>query len=146
MVRDNPAVRNLIEFSYSGLADEQTFVAAILEKHRADLSSAGVAVRETQRGAVPGRVIVTIGPGAEIPGARLVSWLEAYLSASAPTLQNTEVYVHPYCLPRPIFFELPKQALDARRQLLDAARSQPLPALADPLPAHTGFAAAPALT
>ena len=63
-------------------------------------------MRETQRGAVAGRVILTVGPGAEIHGARLVAWLERALAAANP---GTEVYVHPYSLPRPLFFELPAQ-------------------------------------
>jgi hypothetical protein len=126
MYRDNTALRNLIEISYSGLGDEAKLVASILEAHQENLASAGILLRETQRGAVPGRVILTVGPGAEIHGARLVAWLERQLAAGTP---STEVYVHPYSLPRPLFFELPVQATEARRQLLEAARSQPLPAL-----------------
>jgi hypothetical protein len=132
MYRDNATLRNLIEISYSGLGDEEKFVASILGAHQNDLANAGVTLRETQRGAVPGRVIITIGPGAEIHGARLVAWLERHLAGGLP---GTEVYVHPYSLPRPLFFELPSQTLEARRQLLDAARSQPLPALAPAQPA-----------
>jgi hypothetical protein len=136
MYRDNTAFRNLIEISYSGLGKEEAFVASILATHREDLASSGITLRETQRGAVPGRVIFTVGPGAEIPGARLVSWLDRRLQEDAP---GTEVYVHPYSLPRPLFFELPAQTLEARRQLLDAARSQPLPAL-DPSCTKLAFA------
>jgi hypothetical protein len=131
MYRDSATFRNLIEISYSGLGDEQKLVASILGAHQADLEAAGILLRETQRGAVPGRVIITIGPGAELPGARLVAWLEPCL---ANGVAGTEVYVHPYSLPRPVFFELPAQAPDARRQLLEAARSQPIPALTAPAP------------
>jgi hypothetical protein len=132
MYRDSSTLRNLIEISSSGLGDEAKLVAAILSTHQADLAASGVTLSETQRGAVPGRVILTIGPGAEIPGARLVAWLDRHLTGSAP---GPEVYVHPFSLPRPIFFELPAQSLEARRQLLEAARSQPLPALAPSRPA-----------
>jgi hypothetical protein len=141
MYRDSTAIRNLIEISYSGLGDGEKLAAAILATHREDLTAAGVALLETQRGAVPGRVILTVGPGAEIAGARLVAWLESFLAGWKP---GAEVYVHPYSLPRPIFFELPAQALEARRQLLEAARSQPLPALVGMQPEPTG-AAVPAL-
>ena len=130
MYRDNATLRNLIEISYSGLGSEATFVQSILNAHQKDLAAAGITLRETQRGAVPGRVILTVGPGAEIHGARLVAWLERQLAAAAPA----EVYVHPYSLPRPTFFELPAQTVEARRQLLDAARSQRLPALETPRP------------
>jgi len=127
MYRDNTTLRNLIEISHSGLGDEEQLVAAaILDAYQEDLASAGVTLRETQRGAVAGRVILTVGPGAEIHGARLVSWLERHLAGRAP---GAEVYVHPYSLPRPMFYELPAQAMEARRQLLEAARSLPLPAL-----------------
>jgi hypothetical protein len=132
MYRDSTTLRNLIEISYSGLGDEQALVASILAAHQTDLAASGVTLRETQRGAVPGRVILTIGPGAEIPGARLVAWLDRELKSSAP---GPEIYVHPFSLPRPVFFELPAQTLEARRQLLEAARSQPLPALAPLRPA-----------
>ena len=131
MYRDNATLRNLIEISYSGLGDEEKLVASILDAHQQDLAAAGIMLRETQRGAVPGRVILTVGPGAEIHGARLVSWLERQLAVMAPV---AEVYIHPYSLPRPTFFELPAQTLEARRQLLEAARSQPLPALGTPRP------------
>ena len=132
MYRDSSTLRNLIEISYSGLGDEATLVASILSAHQDDLAASGVTLRETQRGAVPGRVILTIGPGAEIPGARLVAWLDRQLTGSA---SGPEVYVHPFSLPRPVFFELPAQTLEARRQLLEAARSQPLPALVPARPA-----------
>jgi hypothetical protein len=126
MYRDNTAFRNLIEISYSGLGAEEQLVVSLLEAHQKSLAAAGISLRETQRGAVAGRVIVTVGPGAEIHGARLVAWLERELAAAGPGI---EVYVHPYSLPRPLFFEMPAQAGEARRQLLEAARSQPLPAL-----------------
>jgi len=127
MYRDNTTLRNLIEISHSGLGDEEQLVAAaILDAYQEDLAAAGVTLRETQRGAVAGRVILTVGPGAEIHAARLVSWLERHLASSKP---RAEVYVHPYSLPRPMFYELPAQAMEARRQLLEAARSLPLPAL-----------------
>jgi hypothetical protein len=132
MYRDSSTLRNLIEISYSGLGDEAKLVASILSTHQADLAASGVTLSETQRGAVPGRVILTIGPGAELPGARLVAWLDRQLTAGAP---GPEVYVHPFSLPRPVFFELPAQSLEARRQLLEAARSQPLAALAPSRPA-----------
>lgn len=132
MYRDSTALHNLIEISYSGLGDEEELVASIVSAHRDDLAASGVTLRETQRGAVPGRVILTIGPGAEIPGARLVAWLDRQLTSSAT---GTEIYVHPFSLPRPVFFELPAQSLEARRQLLEAARSQPLPALVPSRPA-----------
>jgi hypothetical protein len=136
MYRDSTTLRNLIEISYSGLGDEATLVASILSAHQADLAAAGVTLRETQRGAVPGRVILTIGPGAEIPGARLVAWLDRRLTAATTgNASGPEVYVHPFSLPRPVFFELPAQTLEARRQLLEAARSQPLPALVPSRPA-----------
>lgn len=134
MYRDNTAFRNLIEISYSGLGDEKKLVAAILGAHHQDLAAAGITLRETERGAVPGRVILTIGPGAELHGVRLVAWLERQLAAGTP---GPEVYVHPYSFPRPTFFELPAQTSEARKQLLEAARSQPLPALA---PAHPAVA------
>jgi len=132
MYRDSSTLRNLIEISYSGLGDEAKLVNSILGAHQDDLAASGVTLRETQRGAVPGRVILTIGPGAEIPGARLVAWLDRQLTAGTP---GPEVYVYPFSLPRPVFFELPAQTLEARRQLLEAARSQPLPALAPSRPA-----------
>jgi len=132
MYRDSTTLRNLIEISYSGLGDEEKLVASILSTQQGDLAASGVTLRETQRGAVPGRVILTIGPGAEIPGARLVAWLDRQLKDGTP---GPEVYVHPFSLPRPVFFELPAQSLEARRQLLEAARSQPLPALVPSRPA-----------
>jgi hypothetical protein len=132
MYRDNTALRNLIEISYSGLGDEEQLVASILDAYQTQLAAAGVTLRETQRGAVAGRVILTVGPGAEIHGSRLVAWLERHLASNKP---RTEVYVHPYSLPRPIFYELPAQAMEARRQLLEAARSQPLRALGPMRPA-----------
>ena len=136
MYRDNTTLRNVIEISYSGLGDEEKLVASILSAHQNDLAASGVTLRETQRGAVPGRVILTVGPGAEIPGTRLVAWLERQLAGGVP---GSEVYVHPYSLPRPMFFELPAQTLEARRHLLEAARSQPLPAL-DPACQTPAFA------
>ncbi|HEX3526374.1 MAG TPA: hypothetical protein VH988_04840 [Thermoanaerobaculia bacterium] len=126
MYRDNSTLHNVIEISYSGLGTEEQLVVSLLEAHQQSLAAAGVTLRETQRGAVAGRVILTVGPGAEIHGARLVAWLERELAAANP---GTEIYVHPYSLPRPLFFELPAEAVEARRQLLEAARSQPLPAL-----------------
>ncbi len=129
MYRDSTTLRNLIEISYSGLGTEEPLVVSLLAAHQQSLAAAGITLRETQRGAVAGRVILTIGPGAEIHGARLVAWLERELTATAPGTSGTEVYVHPYSLPRPLFFEMPAQAAEARRQLLEAARSLPLPAL-----------------
>lgn len=128
MYRDNTTLRNLIEISHPGLGAEEPLVASLLAAHQQSLAAAGITLRETQRGAVAGRVILTIGPGAEIHGARLVAWLERELAAG-PGTPGIEVYVHPYSLPRPLFFEMPAQAVEARRQLLEAARSLPLPAL-----------------
>lgn len=128
MYRDSAEYRDLIEVSYSGLGKEEEVAEAILAAFRADLAGEGIALRSVQRGAVPDQVIVTVGPGAELPATQLIDQLLGRLGTE---LQRIEVYLHPFSVPRPMFFQLPTEALEAKRSLLQAAekapRFQPLP-------------------
>lgn len=122
MYRDSAEYRDLIEVSFSGLGKEEDVAEAILAAFRADLAGEGIVLRSVQRGAVPDQVIVTVGPGAELPATRLIDQLMARLGAE---MQRIEVYLHPFSVPRPMFFQLPAQALEARRCLLEAAEKAP---------------------
>lgn len=128
MYRDSAEYRDLIEVSFSGLGKEEGVAEAILAAFRADLAGEGIVLRSIQRGAVPDQVIVTVGPGAELPATRLIDQLIARLGAE---LQRIEVYLHPFSVPRPMFFQLPGEALAAKRCLTEAAakapRFQPVP-------------------
>ena len=122
MYRDSAEYRDLIEVSFSGLGEEEEVAEAILAAFRAELAGEGIALRSVQRGAVPDQVIVTVGPGAELPAARLIERLTGRLRAE---LQRIEVYLHPFSVPRPMFFQLPGQVLEAKRCLLHAAEQAP---------------------
>lgn len=132
MYRDSAEYRDLIEVSFSGLGKEEELAEAILAASRAALAEEGIVLRSVQRGAVPDQVIVTVGPGAELPATRLIDQLTTQLGAK---LQQAEVYLHPFSVPRPMFFQLPTQALEARRCLLQAAEQAPARFTPIPVPA-----------
>jgi hypothetical protein len=132
MYRDSAEYRDLIEVSFSGLGKEEEVAEAILASFRADLAGEGVILRSVQRGAVPDQVILTVGPGAELAATRLIDQLAGRLGAK---LQGIEVYLHPFSVPRPMFFQLPGEALEAKRCLLEAAKQAPARFAPIPAPA-----------
>lgn len=132
MYRDSAEYRDLIEVSFSGLGKEEEVAEAILASFRADLAGEGVILRSVQRGAVPDQVILTAGPGAELAATRLIDQLTSKLGAR---LQGIEVYLHPFSVPRPMFFQLPGEALEAKRCLLEAAKQAPARFAPIPAPA-----------
>ena len=79
MYRDSAEYRDLIEVSFSGLGKEEEVAEAILASSRAALAGEGIVLRSVQRGAVPDQVIVTVGPGAELPATRLIDHLTSEL-------------------------------------------------------------------
>lgn len=83
---------------------------------------------------MPDQVILTVGPGAELPATRLIDQLTGRLGAE---LQRIDVYLHPFSVPRPMFFQLPCEALEAKRSLLEAAKNAPRfhPVLPEAMPA-----------
>lgn len=115
MFRDVAAYRHLIEVSWSGLPEEERIISAILDEHREDFASEGIEFDVVRRGVVPRQVLITVGRGAELHAVRLVHTLARVL---AP---GVDVYIHPHCLPRPMFFLLPREAEEARRHLRLAA-------------------------
>jgi hypothetical protein len=119
VLRNVAGYRNLIEISYPGLDPAEAEAAAALLERGPALANRGVTVREVRRGAVPRQVILTVGAGAEAEAASLVDWL---LGARSDLLGRVRVFLHPYSLPRPLFFELPAEASSARAALLQAAR------------------------
>lgn len=137
MFRDSSWYSNVIEVSYSGLDGDREMAAAILGLE-AELARSGVGLREVERGSVPGQVVITVGPGAELHALRLIDWLVQRMG-QAPEAAN--VYIHPYNFSRPMFFELPHQAAQARQLLLEIAERST--AAASPAPLMTA-AAAPA--
>lgn len=131
VLRNVSAYRNLIEISYPGLDPAEAEAAAALLERGPALAERGVTVREVQRGAVPRQVILTVGAGAEAEAAGLVDWL---LRSRRDLLGRVRVYVHPFSLPRPLFFELPAEASSAKAHLFQAAggtHPQVPPALAE---------------
>lgn len=122
MYRDSAEYRDVIEVSFSGLGKEEEIAAALVAAGRAKLAGEGIVLRSVQRGAVPDQVIITIGPGAEEPAARLVDRLIARFGAE---LQRIDLYLHPFSVPRPMFFQLPQEATEAKRCLFEAAAQAP---------------------
>lgn len=132
MLRDVPSYRHLIEICHSGLEEEKTFIGRLLAAHRESCEAEGIRLDVVQRGVVPGQVMITVGGGAEAQALRMVEWTERW--SGRP--ERLDVYIHPHSLPRPLFFLLPGEAGEAKRQLgwIVKAREIPetaaLPALA----------------
>lgn len=130
MFRDVPSYRNLIEISHSGLESEKRLIAQLVAAHLEDFAEDGVQIDVVARGVVPGQVMITAGGGAELHGVKLVEWLER---GGAPG--DVAVYLHPCSLLRPMFFLLPGEAGEAKRQLRWIASSREIPAAASGMPA-----------
>lgn len=130
MLRDVPSYRNLIEISHSGLEAEKRLVAQLVAVHIEDFSADGVRIDVVARGVVPGQIMITVGGGAETHGAQLVEWMQR---GGAPS--GVDIYLHPCCLLRPMFFLLPREAGEAKRQLQWIATSREVPATAPGIPA-----------
>lgn len=113
MFRDVPSYRYLIEMSHSGLKEEEAMLSRVAAAHLEDFATDGIEIDVVGRGVVPGQIMITVGGGAEAHAVRLVEWIERN-----GTPERVNVYVHPHSLPRPVFFLLPKEAGEAKRQLL----------------------------
>lgn len=129
MLRDVPSYRYLIEISHSGEEGEKRLIAQLVAAHQDDFAADGIQVDVVARGVVPGQVMITVGGGAEIHGVRLVEWMERGVPG------GVDVYLHPCCLLRPMFFLLPREAEEAKRQLRWIASSREIPAAASRMPA-----------
>lgn len=139
MFRDVAAYRHLIEVSWSGLPEEEKVISAFLSDHRDAFEADGIRFDVVRRGVVPRQILITVGRGAELHAVRLVHALERTLAAG-----DVQVYVHPHCLPRPMFFLLPKEAEEARQHLRLAASAfeTPVEKLKRPTPWETAGAVA----
>jgi hypothetical protein len=124
MFRDVPAYRHLVEICHSGLEEEKSVINRLLAANRDRCAADGVRVEVVQRGVVPGQVMITIGGGAERSAVDLVEWMER---SGAPG--GVDVYLHPHCLSRPMFFLLPAESAEALKHLrwILAAREVPQP-------------------
>lgn len=113
MFRDVPSYRYLIEMSHSGLKEEEAMLSRVAAAHLEDFATDGIEIDVVGRGVVPGQIMITVGGGAEAHAVKLVEWIERN-----GTPDRVNVYIHPHSLPRPVFFLLPKEAGEAKRQLL----------------------------
>lgn len=125
MFRDVPAYRHLIEICHSGLEGEQRVIERLLAAHQDRCLADGLKIEVVPRGVVPGQVMITVGGGAERSALELVNWMELH---GAPG--GVDVYLHPHCLPRPMFFLLPAESEEARRHLRWILSAQEVPASA----------------
>lgn len=123
MFRDVPAYRHLVEICHSGLEEEKRVVERLVASHQDRCLAEGVRIEVVERGVVPGQVMITIGGGAERYALEVVDWMELH---GAP--RGVDVYLHPHCLPRPMFFLLPSEAAEARRHLRWILSAQEVPA------------------
>lgn len=123
MFRDVPAYRHLVEICHSGLEEERRVIDRFLAAHQDRCAADGLRIEVVQRGVVPGQVMITIGGGAEAHALDIVEWMELQ-GAQA----GVDVYIHPHSLPRPMFFLLPAEAAEARRQLRWILAAQEVPA------------------
>lgn len=112
MFRDVPSYRHLIEMSHSGREEEEALLSRVAAAHLEDFAADGIEIDVVGRGVVPGQTMITVGGGAEAQAVKLVEWIERN---GAPG--RVDVYIHPHSLPRPVFFLLPKEAVEAKRQL-----------------------------
>lgn len=112
MFRDVPAYRHLVEICHSGMEEEKKLVTRLLASHQDRCAADGVTIDVVQRGVVPGQVMITVGGGAERQAIEMVEWMERN---GAPG--RVDVYIHPHCLARPMFFLLPSEASEAKRHL-----------------------------
>ncbi|HWM91187.1 MAG TPA: hypothetical protein VN493_10500 [Thermoanaerobaculia bacterium] len=113
MFRNVPAYRHLVEICHSGLEEENKVVTRLVAAHQDRCAADGIRIEVVQRGVVPGQVMITVGGGAELRAIEMVEWMERNGPAD-----RVDVYIHPHCLPRPMFFRLPAESAEARRHLL----------------------------
>ena len=102
--------------------------------HMEDFAVDGIEIDVVARGVVPGQIMITVGGGAEAHAVKLVEWIERN---GMP--ERVNVYIHPHSLPRPLFFLLPKESSEAKRQLLWIASAREVSPASTGMPA---FAAA----
>ncbi len=112
MFRDVPSYRHLIEMSHSGQKEEEAMLSRVAAEHLEDFVADGIEIDVVARGVVPGQIMITVGGGAEAHAVKLVEWIERN-----GTPERVNVYIHPHSLPRPVFFLLPREAGEAKRQL-----------------------------
>lgn len=122
MFREVPSYRYLIEISHSGAEAEERLIARLVAAHVEDCAADGIRIEVVARGVVPGQVMITVGGGAELHGVKLVEWMER---GGKP--KGVDVYLHPCCLSKPMFFLLPVESAEAKRQLRSIASSREVP-------------------
>ena len=123
MFRDVPAYRHLVEICHSGMEEERRVIDRLLAAHQDHCAAEGIRMEVVQRGVVPGQIMITVGGGAEARALDIVEWM-----ARQGTQDKVEVYLHPHCLPRPIFFLLPAESEEARRHLRWIVSAKEVPA------------------
>jgi hypothetical protein len=130
MFRDVPAYRHLVEICYSGLEEEEKIITRLVAAHQDRCTADGIQIGVVRRGVVPGQIMITVGGGAELHGIGMVEWMERN---GAP--DRVEVYIHPHCLARPMFFLLPREAAEAKRHLRWILSAREVPAETAQVPA-----------
>ena len=123
MFRDVPAYRHLVEICHSGLEEEKRVIEKLAAAHQDRCAADGVRIEVVQRGVVPGQIMITVGGGAEARALDLVDWMDRH-----GIQEKVDVYLHPHCLPRPLFFLLPAESGEARRHLRWIASAREVPA------------------
>lgn len=134
MFRDVPAYRHLVEICHSGLEEERRVIDRLLAAHQDHCAAEGLRIEVVRRGVVPGQIMITVGGGAEAGALDIVDWMERQ-----GRQEKVDVYIHPHCLSRPMFFLLPAESEEARRHLRWILSAQ-----ASLASAGTSAAAAPA--